>query len=123
MDATSVARVSARIGRRSCGVSGIRHDDLAAPFHWRLLPWDVQNKSVMIHGAGRIAGCLCLELDRQLARLDLDADDVVADEVSVITFCGILDMPADGGRDESLDLGRRHPAHRSGTPRLSVQEG
>ena len=59
----------------------------------------------------------------QLVRLDLDADDVVADEVSVITFCGILDMPADGGCDESLDLGRRHPAHRSGTPRLSVEEG
>jgi hypothetical protein len=28
----------------------------------------------------------CLELDRQLVCLHLDADDVVADEVSVITF-------------------------------------
>ena len=57
-----------------------------------------------------------------LALLLLNANDVVADEVSVITFCGILDMPADGRRNESLDLGCRHPAHRSGTPRLSVQE-
>jgi hypothetical protein len=55
--------------------------------------------------------------------LDLDANDVVADEVSVITFCGIPAMAADGRCDESLYLGRRHPAHRSGTPRLSVQEG
>ena len=84
---------------------------------------DAQNKSIIIHRVGRIAGCLWLELDRQLVRLDLNADNVVADEVSVITFCGILDMLADGGCDESLDLGRRHPAHRSGTPRLSVQEG
>jgi hypothetical protein len=48
---------------------------------------------------------------------------VVADEVAVFTFCGIPEMLADGGCDESLDLGRGHPAHRSDTPRLSVQEG
>ena len=77
----------------------------------------------MIQGVGRIAGCLWLEVHYQKICLDLNADDVIADEVSVITFCGILDMPADGGCDESLDLGRRHPAHRSGTPRLSVEEG
>ena len=39
---------------------GGRHDDLASPFHWRLLPWHAQNKSIMIHGVGRIAGRLCL---------------------------------------------------------------
>ena len=32
-------------------------------------------------------------------------------------------MLADGAADESLDLGRWHTAHRSGTLRLSVQEG
>jgi hypothetical protein len=31
--------------------------------------------------------------------LDLDADDVVADKVFVITSCGIPEMPADGGCD------------------------
>jgi hypothetical protein len=67
---------------------GGRHHDLASPFHCRLRPWDVQNKSIMIQGAGRIAGRLCLELDRQLARLDLNADDVVADEVSVARKLG-----------------------------------
>ena len=72
----------------------------------------------MVHRVRRI----CLQLDRQLVRLHLDADDVVANEVSVITFCGIPEMPADGRCDESLDLGRRHPAHRSGTLRLPVQE-
>jgi hypothetical protein len=78
----------------------------------------------MVHRVRRITGChLCLQLDRQLLRLHLDSDDVVADEVSAVTFCGILEMLADGGCDESLDLGRRHPAHRSDTPRLSVQEG
>ena len=102
---------------------GSRHDDLASPFHWRLLPWDAQYRSIIVHRVGRIVGCLCLQLDRQSVCLDLDADDVVANEVSVITFCGIPEMPADGRCDESPDLGRRHPAGGSGTPRLSVQEG
>src|SRR5437868_702123 len=93
---------------------GSRDDDIASPFHWRLLPWNAHNKSVMVYRVWRIAGCLlCLQLDRQLVRLHLDSDDVVADEVAVFTFCGIPEMLADGASDESLDLGRRHPAHRS----------
>src|SRR5258707_2375581 len=57
----------------------------------------VQNKSIMVLRVRRIAGCLlCLELDRQLIRLYLDADDVAADEVAVFTFCGIPEMLADG---------------------------
>src|SRR5947209_6405457 len=72
----------------------------------------------------RITGCLrCLHLDRQLVRVHLESDDVVADEVSASTFCVIPEMLADGAFDERLDLGRRQPAHRSDTPRLSVQEG
>jgi hypothetical protein len=55
--------------------------------------------------------------------LHLNSNDVVADEVSAFTFCGFPEMLADGTSDERLDLGRRHPAHRSDTPRLSVQEG
>jgi len=54
--------------------------------------------------------------------LDLDADGVIADEVSAFTFCRIPELLADGASDERLDLGRRHPAHRSDTRRLSVQE-
>src|SRR5205807_5059252 len=82
-----------------------RRDDIASPFHWRLLPWDAQNKSIMVHRVRRIAGCLlCLKLDRQLVRLDLDSDDVVADEIAVFTFCGIPEMLADGACDKSLDL-------------------
>ena len=78
----------------------------------------------MVYRVWRIAGCLlCLQLDRQLIRLDLNSDDVVADEVAVFTFCGIPEMLADGTSDESLHIRRRHPAHRSDTPRLSVQEG
>ena len=55
--------------------------------------------------------------------LNVDADDVVADKIAAITFCGILEMLADSRCDESLELGRGHPAHGAGTPRLSVQEG
>jgi hypothetical protein len=78
----------------------------------------------MVHRIWRSTGCLlCLQLDRQLVRLHLDSDDVVADEVSVFTFCGIPEMLADRASDERLDLGRWHPVHRSDTPRLSVQEG
>jgi hypothetical protein len=36
---------------------------------------------------------------------------------------GSGEMPADSRCDESLDLGRRHPAHRSGTLSLPVEEG
>src|SRR5438034_11137930 len=103
---------------------GSRHDDIASPFHWRLLPWDAQNKSIMVHRVWRITVCLlCLQLDRQLVRVHLNSDDVVANEVSASTFWGSPGMLADGALDESLDLGRRQPAHRSDTPRLSVQEG
>src|SRR5260370_5581203 len=101
-----------------------RRNDIASPFHWRLLPRDTQNKSIIVLRVRRIAGCLlCLQLDRQLVRLHLDSDDVVADEVAVFTFCGIPEMLADGGCDERLDLGRRHPPHRSDPPRLPVREG
>jgi hypothetical protein len=55
--------------------------------------------------------------------LHFDSDDVVADEVAIFTLCGIPKMLADGACDESLDLGRRHSAHRSDAPRLSVQKG
>jgi hypothetical protein len=42
-----------------------RRDDISSPFHWRLLPWDAQNKSIMVLRVRRIAGCLlCLQLDR-----------------------------------------------------------
>jgi len=64
-----------------------------------------------------------LEFDRQLVRLHLDADDVGIDEVSVISLCGILEMLADGTSDESFDLGRRHPAHGSGTPGPPLEKG
>ena len=78
----------------------------------------------MVQRVARVAGCfLCLDLDRQLVCLQLDSDDMVADEVSVITLCAIPEMLADGACDARLDCGRRHPAHGSDTPRLSVQEG
>src|SRR5260370_19267647 len=85
--------------------NGSRDDDIASPFHWRLLPWDAQDKSIMVHRVWRSIGCLlCLQLDRQLVRLHLNSDDVVADEVAVFTFCGIPNMLADGGSAESLSL-------------------
>ena len=100
IDARSVARVSARMGT-VVKRHGSRHDDIASPFHWCLLPWDAQDKSIMVLRVRRIAGCLlCLQLDRQLIRLDLNSDDVVADEVAVFTLCGIPEMLADGACDE-----------------------
>jgi hypothetical protein len=100
-----------------------RHDNIASPPHRHLPPWDAQNQSITVRRVGQIAGCLCLQLHCQLVCLDLDTDDVIADEVSVTTFCGILEMLADGASDERLDLRRRHPAHGSGTPRLPMQQG
>ena len=89
-----------------------RHDDLAPSLHRRLLPWDAQNKSIIVHRVVRVAGSLlCLVLNRQLVCLQLDANDVIADEVLVITFCGMLEMLAHGGSDQRLELGRRHPAN------------
>ena len=122
--ATSVARVSARMGRRSCGDTDTgtmisRRRFIGVFFHG--MRRTSRSLSTALRG---LTGCfLCLELNRQLVRLQLDADDVVADEVSVITFCAIREMLADGGCDERLDFGRRHPAHGSGTPRLPMEEG
>jgi hypothetical protein len=39
------------------------------------------------------------------------------------SLCGILEMLADGTSENSFDLGRRYPAHGSGTSSLSVEEG
>src|SRR5207247_7650569 len=102
---------------------GSGHDDIASPFHWRLLPWDAQDKSIIVHRVRRIAGCLlCLQLDRQLIRLDLNSDDLVADEVAVFTSCGIPEMLADGASDQSLYIRRRQRAHLPDTARLSVAD-
>jgi hypothetical protein len=65
----------------------------------------------------------CLQLDCQPVRLDVDADDIGADEVSVIYVRGILEMLADGPSDESFDLRRRHPTHGTGAPRLPMEQG
>ena len=65
----------------------------------------------------------CLQLERQLVRLDFDADDMGADEAAIVSQCGILKMLADGTRDESFDVGRRHPAHGSGPLSLSMEQG
>jgi hypothetical protein len=50
----------------------------------------------IVRGAGRTAGCRCLQLDDQLICLDVDANDVVADDVSVGTFWAISEMLAYG---------------------------
>src|SRR5260370_33615255 len=71
----------------------------------------------------RLSVFWCLQLDRQLVGSDFDSDDMGADEVAIISLCGILEMLAEGTSAEGLDLDRRHPAHRSDTPRLSVQWG
>jgi hypothetical protein len=55
--------------------------------------------------------------------LQLDSDDVVADEVSVSAFCAIPEMLPDGACDARLDFGCRHPANRSGTRGLPMEEG
>jgi hypothetical protein len=96
---------------------GGRHDDFASPLHWRLFPRDAHDGSRIIHGAGRTAGCRCLQLDDQLICFDLDANDMVADEVSVGNFCGIFEMLAHARADQSLHFGCGHPAHAAGTLR------
>jgi hypothetical protein len=99
---------------------GSRHADIALPFHWRLLPWDAQDKSIIVRCVRRIAGyLLCLQLDGQLVRLHLDSHDVVADEVAVFTFCGIPEMLAEGAfevveiepRRELFDLNSKEFKH------------
>jgi hypothetical protein len=64
-----------------------------------------------------------LQLDRQLVRSDFDSGDMAADEVAIVSLCGVLEMLADGTSDESFDLGRRHPAHGSGPLSLSLEQG
>ena len=62
------------------------------------------------------------ELDRQLVGLHIDAGHMGTDEVSV-RLRRVLQVFADGLADERFDLGRRHPAHGTGVPGLSLQQG
>ena len=57
-----------------------------------------------------------------MIRLQLDPDDVIADEVAVVTVCAPPEMLAHGGHDVRLDLGRRHPANGAGTLGLPLQD-
>jgi hypothetical protein len=54
--------------------------------------------------------------------LHVDADDMGADEVSIISWRRILEVFADGMSDEGFDLGRRHTTHGAGTAGLSMQK-
>jgi hypothetical protein len=64
-----------------------------------------------------------LRPSNQLVGLDFDSDDMVADEVAIISLGGILKMLADSTSDESFDVSRRHPAHGSGPLSLSMEQG
>jgi hypothetical protein len=47
----------------------------------------------------------CLQFDSQLVRLHFDADDVVADEVSITAQCGVSEMLAGSLADASFSFG------------------
>jgi hypothetical protein len=71
----------------------------------------------------RVTGCfLRPELDRQLVHSQVDPDDMVVDEITVIAFCTIREMRAHGGCDACLEFGCRHPGNGSGTLRLTLEE-
>src|SRR5262249_36074820 len=100
-----------------------RHNDLAPSLHRRLPPWDAQNRSIVVDRVAKAAGCfLRLELNRQLVRLQLDPHDMIADKLSVITFCGLHEMLAHSGCDARLDFGRRHPRHGARTLGLPMEQ-
>jgi hypothetical protein len=131
MDETSVTRVSARIGRGSCpdseaGTMISRRRFIGVFFHGTC---STGRSSFTV---GRIVGCLCLQLDRQLVCLDLDADDVVANEVSVISPLltrGCVATLRDGKGQSQLAIGqdrtrKQGASHRAVAPkwRATVDE-
>jgi hypothetical protein len=97
IDATSVARVSASNGSTVVRRHGRRRDDVASSLHVRLPPWDAQTP---VSSSARLSLLRWFELDRQLVRLHLDADDMGTDEVSVSSWCRILEVLADGTSNE-----------------------
>ncbi len=76
---------------------GRRRDDVASSLHVRLPPWDAQTP---VSSSARLSLLRWFELDRQLVRLHLDADDMGTDEVSVSSWCRILEVLADGTSNE-----------------------
>ncbi len=62
-----------------------------------LPPWDAQTP---VSSSARLSLLRWFELDRQLVRLHLDADDMGTDEVSVSSWCRILEVLADGTSNE-----------------------
>ena len=124
IDATSVARVSARIGRASCGAADRGTMISRRRFAGRFLPGHTENNAIRLQLTGiairrrpvfaaRSLFLLWhLELDHQVICLHIDAGDMGADEVSV-RRSRILQVFADGLVDDRFDLGRRHSAHRT----------
>jgi hypothetical protein len=80
---------------------GFWHDDLAPSFRRRFLPGNKEDRAICFQPA-RLSLFWCLDLDRQLVRLHLDAHDVGADEVSVIAR-------SRAGIDEETGIGKWGP--------------
>ena len=97
------------------------HQNLPASLGWRLAPWhlDPFNTSLSL-----CCTTLCIgQFDDQLVRLDLDADNVIADEDCVFAIGVFAEMIADRLCDERLDLVCRHAADSSGLFHLGPARG
>src|SRR6266436_3498574 len=58
-----------------------------------------------------------------MIRVDLDTNEVGADEISVVSPHGRFEMIADGLQDKSFNLGRRYPRDGTRALGLSLQQG
>ena len=58
-----------------------------------------------------------------MVRLHVDAEHMGAYEVFVLSWRQTLEAFADSLADERFNLGRRHPAYRTGMPGVSLKQG
>jgi hypothetical protein len=58
-----------------------------------------------------------------MVHVDFDTNEMGVNELSVICWCGFVQMVADGVDDESFNLVCGHPRDRSGALSLSLDQG
>jgi hypothetical protein len=63
-----------------------------------------------------------LQLNRQMVHVDFDTNEMGVNELSVICWCGFVQLVADGADDKSFNLVCGHPRDRSGALSLSLDQ-
>jgi hypothetical protein len=74
---------------------GTRHDNIASPFHWRLLPGDAPYTSLIVHSVGRIARWCYSRRDQHVSMDELQSHVMpyARPRAAVATQFNVVEVP------------------------------